>query len=82
MLRGLRRVGVPFPSLVNLAKATGAGILAIASMGLCNQLDLAWMLSLLIGGAVYLAVLAVTHAIPPELLAIVFRRRDPYQTSA
>src|SRR4029077_6927389 len=44
MLRGLRRAGVPMPSLVNLAKALGAGVLAFAAIMACNQLDVPWPL--------------------------------------
>jgi O-antigen/teichoic acid export membrane protein len=82
MLRGLKRAGQQLPSIVNLAKAIGAGLVALASMLAVAQFDVFWMLALLVGGAVYLAVLALTHAIPPELLAVVFRRRDSYQRSA
>ena len=81
MLRGLRRAGVPLPSPVNLAKAIGAGLLALGSIMVCNQLEVPWVLALLVGGAVYLILLTLTHAIPPELIASVFRR-DPYQRSA
>jgi O-antigen/teichoic acid export membrane protein len=82
MLRGLRKAGVPLPSPVNLAKAVGAGLLAFAAVLGCNQLEVPWLLSLLLAGAIYLILLAVTHAIPPELIASVLRRRDPYQRSA
>ena len=80
MLRGLRRAGVPLPSPVNLAKASGAGLLALGSIMVCNQLEVPWLLALLAGGAIYLILLALTHAIPPELIASVLRR-DPYQRS-
>ncbi len=82
MLLGLKRAGLRLPSVINLAKAMGAGLLALATMMVCSQLDVPWVLALLLGGAVYLVLLAVTHAIPPELLATVFRRRSSYQGSA
>jgi O-antigen/teichoic acid export membrane protein len=78
MLRGLRRAGIPLPSPVNLLKAVGAGLMALAAIRACNRLE--WPLALLVGGAIYLALLALTHAIPPELIASVFQRR--YQRSA
>jgi hypothetical protein len=82
MLRGLRRAGVPLPSPVNLAKAVGAGLLALAAIVACNQWEVPWPLALLAAGVIYLVLLAVTRAIPPELIASVLRRRDPYQRSA
>jgi O-antigen/teichoic acid export membrane protein len=82
MLRGLRRAGVPLPSPVNLFKAVGAGGLGYAAIVACNQLEVPWLLSLLLAGVVYLVVLALTRAIPPELIASVLRRRDTYQRSA
>ena len=82
MLRGLRLAGQRIPSLLNFAKALGAGGIALGCVTLCNQFDVPWILALVLGGAVYLGVLALTHAIPPELLAAVFRRRDSYQGSA
>ncbi len=81
MLAGLKRAGYAFPSPLNFFKAVGAGVLALGSMLLGDQLDVPWALSLLLGAAIYLVVLALTHAIPPELVATVIRRRDPYQRS-
>lgn len=81
MLRGLRRAGVALPSPLNLAKALAAGLLSLACIIACNLLEVPWMLALLGGGAIYIIMLTLTHAIPPELIASVFRR-DPYQRSA
>jgi O-antigen/teichoic acid export membrane protein len=78
MLRGLRRAGIALPSSVNLLKAIGAGLIALAVIRACNRFD--WPLALFLGGASYLALLALTHAIPPELIATVLQRR--YQKSA
>jgi len=81
MLHGLRRAGVPLPSPVNLLKAIAAGGIAFAAILGCNQLEVPWPLTLLLTGAVYLLLLALTRAIPPELISSVLRR-DPYQRSA
>jgi O-antigen/teichoic acid export membrane protein len=78
MLRGVRRVGLPLPSALSLAKAVGAGIIAVGSMMACMEIDIPWYLCLVNGGAVYLLLLSATRAIPPELLSSVFRRREPY----
>ncbi len=82
MLRGLRRAGVPLPSPVNLFKAVGAGGLGFAGIMACNQLEVPWPLTLVLAGVIYLLLLALTRAIPPELISSVLRRRDPYQRSA
>jgi O-antigen/teichoic acid export membrane protein len=82
MLRGLRRAGHGLPSAVNLLKAVGAGLVAGGTMFASDQFDVPWLLSLLLGGVVYLAVLALTRAIPPELLAAVLHRGESYQRSA
>lgn len=78
MLRGLRRAGMALPSPVNLLKAIGAGLIALALIRACNRLD--WPLALCLGGACYLVLLSLTRAIPPEVIASVFQRR--YQKSA
>jgi O-antigen/teichoic acid export membrane protein len=82
MLRGLRRAGHALPSPVNLLKAAGAGLVAGGAMFTSDQLDAPWVLSLLFGGVVYLVVLALTRAIPRELVAAVLHRGESYQRSA
>ena len=82
MLRGLRRAGHGLPSPVNLLKAVGAGLVAGGTMFASDQVAVPWLLSLLLGGVVYLVVLALTRAIPPELLAAVLHRGGSYQRSA
>lgn len=82
MLRGLRRAGHGLPSPVNLLKAVGAGLVAGGAMFGSDQFDVPWLVSLLIGGALYLLVLALSRAIPPELVAVVLRRGESYQRSA
>jgi O-antigen/teichoic acid export membrane protein len=78
MLRGLRRAGMALPSPVNLLKAVGAGLIAFAVIRACSRFDWPW--ALLLGGATYLTLLALTRAIPPELIASVLQRG--YQRSA
>ena len=80
MLRGLRRARMPLPSVVNLAKAVCAGLLALVVIRLCARLQ--WPLAMLLAAATYLLLLALTRAIPPELIATVLRRRDPWERSA
>ena len=83
MLIGLRRAGRPLPSLVNPLKAIFSGCVAAAAMVLLTRLELHWLLSLAAGGAVYVAGLALTRAIPRELILNALRRRRvAYQGSA
>jgi O-antigen/teichoic acid export membrane protein len=83
MLVGLKRAGRPLPSLTNPVKAIASGAVAAAVMVMLARLEMPWLLTLVIGGAVYLAGLAITHAIPRELLLNVLRRRRvAYQGSA
>ncbi len=77
MLRGVRRASYPLPSPRNLFKAIGAGLVAYAAMAAGNQFEIPWLLCLVVGLGIYLVILAVTHAIPPELVATVIRRRGP-----
>jgi O-antigen/teichoic acid export membrane protein len=72
MLVGLRRAGRRLPSLANPAKAVIAGALAALAMKSLAGLGAPWMLSLAAGGALYLAVLALTRAIPRELVVVIF----------
>jgi O-antigen/teichoic acid export membrane protein len=77
MLRGVKLVGLPIPSPLKLLKAVGAGFIAVGAMMACMQIDLPWFLCLVNGGAIYLILLAISRAIPQELLSTVFRRRQP-----
>jgi O-antigen/teichoic acid export membrane protein len=67
----LRRAGRRLPSLVNPAKAVIAGILAVLTMRYLIAWGAAWLLALAAGGALYLAVLMLTRAIPRQLLLVV-----------
>ncbi len=67
----LRRAGRRLPSLVNPAKAVTGGALAILSMKYLTACGAPWPLALAAGGALYLAVLMLTRAIPRQLLLVV-----------
>jgi O-antigen/teichoic acid export membrane protein len=67
----LRRAGRRLPSLANPAKAVAAGALAALSMKYLAAVGTPWLLALAMGGALYLAVLTLTHAIPRQLLLVV-----------
>ncbi len=83
MLFGLKRAGKPLPSLTNPAKALLSGGIAAVAMTLLMRVELPWLLTLVAGGAVYLAGLALTRAIPRDLiLNVIRRRRVAYQGSA
>jgi O-antigen/teichoic acid export membrane protein len=84
MLYGLKRAGRPLPAFTNPAKAVAAGGVAAAAMMLLTRfVELPWLATLLVGGGVYLAGLALTRAIPRELvLSVLRRRRVAYQGSA
>ena len=83
MLIALKRAGKPLPSLVNPVKAVFSGAVAAGGMVFMTRLDFPWLLSLVLGGLVYLAGLALTRAIPRELiLSVLRRRRVAYQGSA
>jgi O-antigen/teichoic acid export membrane protein len=85
MLCGLKRAGRPLPSLTNPAKVVVSGAVSAAAMILLTRSSsvLPWFVTLFIGGGVYLACLALTRAIPRELvLTVLRRRRVAYQGSA
>jgi O-antigen/teichoic acid export membrane protein len=83
MLCALKRARRPVPSFANPAKAILSGAFAAACVVVLTRLELPWVLTLLVGGGVYLAGLALTRAIPRELVLNVLRRRGvAYQGSA
>jgi len=84
MLCGLWRAGRPLPSLVNPLKAVFSGAIAAVGMHLLTRfLELPWPVTLIAGGGIYLSGLALTHAIPRDLiLSVLRRRRVAYQGSA
>jgi len=71
----LWRSGRALPSPANPAKAVVAGVLAVLTMKYLASLGVPWLLALAGGGALYLAVLTLTRAIPRELLLVVFAAR-------
>jgi O-antigen/teichoic acid export membrane protein len=75
MLIGLKRAGRPLPSFTNALKAVVSGAIAAATMMLLTRFEWPWLLTLVVGGAVYLGGLALTRAIPRDLLVSVLRRR-------
>jgi O-antigen/teichoic acid export membrane protein len=83
MLVGLRRAGKPLPSLINPVKALLSGGAAAVAMIFLGRFELPWPVTLGVGGAVYLVSLALTRAIPREIvLSVLRRRRVVYQGSA
>ena len=56
----------------NPAKAVLAGALAALSMKYLAAFGTPWLLALAVGGALYLAVLMLTRAIPREFLLVVW----------
>jgi O-antigen/teichoic acid export membrane protein len=75
MLRAVQRAGRSLPAFKNAAKAVLSGAAAAAAMTGLVRVELPWMLALLTGGAVYIGGLALTHAIPREVILSVLRRR-------
>jgi O-antigen/teichoic acid export membrane protein len=75
MLRALQRAGRSLPSFRNPAKAVFSGTVAAAAMLLLVRLDLHWFPALMLGAAMYVGGLALTRAIPRDLVLNVLRRR-------
>lgn len=74
MLWGFKRTGQSLPNWTNAAKALLAGAIAAPLMWMLGRVSLPWPFALVSGGAVYVGVLALTGAIPRELIASVRRR--------
>jgi O-antigen/teichoic acid export membrane protein len=72
MTMALRRSGQRLPSLINPAKAVIAGTLAALAMKCLADFGTPWLLALAVGGALYLALVALTRALPRELLQVIF----------
>jgi O-antigen/teichoic acid export membrane protein len=71
MIVGLRHAGRRLPSLANPAKAVAAGALAALTMKYLAGFGAPWLLALAAGGALYLALLTLTRAIPRELFFVI-----------
>ena len=72
MVIALKRAGRRLPSLASPAKAVIAAGLAVLSMKYLAAFGTPWLLALAAGGALYLMVLALTRAIPREVLLVIF----------
>lgn len=72
MLVALSRAGRRLPSLANPAKAVIAGSLAALAMKYLAGIGAPWLLALVVGGALYLMIVALTGALPRDLLLVVF----------
>ena len=70
MAVALRRTGRRLPSFANPAKAVVAGALAALAMKYLASVGIPWLLALVAGGTLYLAMLLLTRAIPRELLVV------------
>jgi O-antigen/teichoic acid export membrane protein len=79
MLHGLKRAGRLLPSLANPAKAVLTGAVAAAAMLALDRLELHWLLALAAGGGIYIAGLALTRAIPREILLLAESRLRRFQ---
>jgi O-antigen/teichoic acid export membrane protein len=75
MIVGLRHAGRRLPSLANPAKAVTAGALAALTMRYLAGFGTPWPLALVAGGALYLALLTLTRAIPRELVLVILAAR-------
>ncbi|HWF98329.1 MAG TPA: flippase [Steroidobacteraceae bacterium] len=71
MTVALRRAGHSIPSLINPAKAVVAGAVAASVMKYLADFGTPWLLALAVGGALYLALVVLTRAIPRELLHVI-----------
>jgi O-antigen/teichoic acid export membrane protein len=74
MALGLRRAGAPLPRCPNAPKVLLAGVTGAGSIWLMSHLGSPWAVSLIVGGNVYVALLALTGAIPRDLAANLLRR--------
>lgn len=72
MIVALRYAGWRLPSLVNPAKAVIAGALAVLAMEYLAGIGAPWLLALAAGGMLYLVLVALTRALPRELLVVIF----------
>jgi hypothetical protein len=79
----LRWAALPLPSIRNPLKALVSGTIASTVMIVLDRCELFWLVNLVVGGVVYLVCLALTRAIPRDLvLSVLRRRRVAYQGSA
>jgi O-antigen/teichoic acid export membrane protein len=74
MLWSLQHAGRPLPRLSSVAKTFAAGITAAAAIWLMSQMSLHWMIALVLGGSIYVGLLALTGAVPREFIDHLRRR--------
>jgi O-antigen/teichoic acid export membrane protein len=74
MLWGVQLAGQPLPKMTSVGKTLAAGLTAAAAIWLMSRLSLHWMLALLIGGSLYLGLLALTGAVPREFVQSLLKR--------
>jgi O-antigen/teichoic acid export membrane protein len=74
MLWGFRRAGERLPRWNGAGRTVLAGAIAAAVMWALARAALPWILALVIGGAIYAGALAVTGAVPRELILKVMRK--------
>jgi O-antigen/teichoic acid export membrane protein len=72
MIVGLRHAGRRLPSLANPTKVVIAGALAALTMKYLAGFGTPWLVAVAVGGALYLVVLTLTHAIPRELVLVIW----------
>lgn len=77
MLWGLQHAGQPLPRMASIGKTLAAGVTAGAAIWVMSRLSLHWMLALLIGGSLYVALLALTGAVPREFVDSLLKRSRP-----
>jgi O-antigen/teichoic acid export membrane protein len=75
MLVGLRKAGQATPKMLASVKTMVAGGTAAGAIWLMTRLELNWMLALVIGGALYVTLLALTGALPREFMDSLRKKR-------
>jgi O-antigen/teichoic acid export membrane protein len=74
MLWGVQHAGQPLPKMTSVGKTLAAGLTAGAAMWLMSRMSLHWMLALLLGGSLYVGLLALTGAVPREFVDSLLKR--------
>jgi len=77
MLWGLQHAGQALPRMASIGKTLVAGGTAGAAIWLMSRLSLHWMLALVVGGSLYVALLALTGAVPREFVDSLLKRSRP-----
>jgi O-antigen/teichoic acid export membrane protein len=77
MLWGVQHAGHPLPKMSSVGKTLAAGVTAAGAMWLVSRLQLHFIFALMIGGGIYLGLLALTGAVPREFVDSLLRRTRP-----